>query len=156
MRSAVADEAGVHLALDVPTAAGLMTPNPKSIRNTASIRDAVTLLTDRGLSAAPVIDDAGQPIGVLSRADILVHDRERADYPAAGAASAERTDPTRVGDLMTPAVFSVPPETPAVKVIEEMVALNVRQLFVVDRTGTLVGIITAFDILKHLHAAAVP
>ncbi len=40
--------------------------------------EAVLLLTDRGFSAAPVIDDAGRPVGVVSRTDLLVHDREQA------------------------------------------------------------------------------
>src|SRR6516162_3471073 len=62
------------------TAEELMTRNPVSIREEATIPEAVALLTDKGFSAAPVIDRAGRPVGVLSRADILVHDRERVAY----------------------------------------------------------------------------
>ena len=36
-----------------------MTPNPVSIHENASLRDAINLLIDKGFSAAPVIDDAG-------------------------------------------------------------------------------------------------
>src|SRR5262249_21708562 len=59
-----------QLTLTAETAADLMTPNPVSIRDVATVREAVALLTDKGFSAAPVIDQAGRPIGVLSRADI--------------------------------------------------------------------------------------
>ena len=51
---------------------------------------------------------------------------------------------------MTPAVFSVTPQTPASKVVAEMLALHVHRLFVVDNTGVLVGVITALDVLRHL------
>ena len=38
------------------TAADLMTRNPVSISDTATIREAIAVLADRGFSAAPVID----------------------------------------------------------------------------------------------------
>src|SRR5262245_36269844 len=41
------------------TAADLMVPNPVSIRDSATIGEAIAVLADRGLSAAPVIDAAG-------------------------------------------------------------------------------------------------
>ena len=55
-----------------------------------------------------------------------------------------------VADLMTPAVFSVSEDTPVQRVISDMVGLRVHRLFVVDKDGTLVGIITTMDVLKHL------
>jgi len=143
------------LVLRAETAADLMTPNPVSINDTATVTEAVALLTDRGFSAAPVIDQAGQPVGVVSRSDILVHDRERAaGTPAAagGGAAAESAagDPTPVRDIMTPAVFSVTPDTPAASVVEQMLELNVHHLFVVDAAGVLVGVISTLDVLRRL------
>jgi CBS domain-containing protein len=123
-----------------------MTPDPLSVRAAATVWEATALLTDRGLHAAPVIDESGRPVGVVSRADILVHERERmASAPSGGAA-----DPSRVADIMTPAVFSVAPGTTADRVVEQMLALNVLQLFVVDTYGTLVGVVSARDVLRHL------
>ena len=157
-----------NLVLRAETAAELMTANPLSIRDTATVAEAVALLTDKGFSGAPVIDEAGRPIGVLSRADILAYDRER-DWPGMSESSfdteaglrshlgpftgeprAGKLDAIRVRDLMTPAVFSVAPETSASKVIEELLALNVHRLFVVDQSGVLVGVISALDVLRHL------
>jgi CBS domain-containing protein len=142
-----------RLVLAAETAADLMTPNPVSIRDTATVTEAVSLLTDKGISGAPVIDDAGHPIGVLSRGDIVAHDRERSVGSAAGSAyetAAGDIGSTRVRDLMTPAVFSVAPETPAGKVVGEMLALQVHRLFVVDNSGVLVGVISAQDVLRRL------
>jgi CBS domain-containing protein len=166
-----------HLKLLAHTAADLMAPNPISIRGDANVREALALLTDKGYSAAPVIDEAGRPIGVLSRADILMHDREKPDHvpPSPGyfyeqdlrnhhqhhksknhkddvkdGFQIESVDPTIVEEIMTPAIFSVPPEASATKVVGEMVSLHVHRLFVVDKAGVLVGVITSMDVLKHL------
>jgi CBS-domain-containing membrane protein len=154
-----------RLTLAADTAADLMTPNPISIRAGASVRDAVALFTDRGISAAPVIDHAGRPVGVISHSDIIAHDREREEHlvPAAEEDVATRVgerlregfqvvdvDRTQVRDIMTPAVFSLPPETWAAKVVEQLLALKVHRLFVVDHAGVLLGVISTFDILRHL------
>src|SRR5438270_598439 len=122
------------LILAADNAAELMADNPVSVRADATVAEAIALLTDKNLSAAPVIDESGRPIGVLSRADILIHEREQARRPTPATPG---VDPTRARDLMTPAVFSVTPQTPAARVVEEMVALNVHQLFVVHPDGSL-------------------
>jgi CBS domain-containing protein len=56
--------------------------------------------------------------------------------------------------VMTPAVFCVRPATEAGKVVEEMLALRVGRLLVVDQGGVLVGVISAFDVLRHLRPQA--
>jgi CBS domain-containing protein len=163
--------AAPRLTLRAETAAELMMPNPMSIRADATVREAIEALTDRGFSAAPVIDEAGRPVGVLSRADILVHDREKSAGPAT-AAYYERADLATAGerlgagfhvevvdtalarDIMTPAVFSVEPQTPSAIVVEHMLALKVHRLFVVEPDGTLVGVISALDVLRHLRPEA--
>ena len=169
MKNSLKTEASARLTLWAETAADLMTPNPVSISADAPLKEAVAFLTDKGFSAAPVIDGAGQPIGVLSRSDIVVHDRERVEYVATVPEYYERTDlttrsgeklpkgfqvesvdRTSVRDIMTPVVFSVAPATPVRRVVEEMLALKVHRLFVVGRDGILVGVISALDVLRHL------
>src|SRR5207237_9517954 len=107
-----------------------------SINADAQIDEATALLTDRGFGAAPVIDEAGRPVGVISRADILIHERERlhrlrtsTDVVGAHGYAVEEVDPTRVADVMTPAVFSVSPDTPADQVVMQMHELHVHQPF---------------------------
>jgi CBS domain-containing protein len=141
MTSTVTTAAGPRLALWAEMAADLMTTNPVSIRENATVQQAVALLTDKGYHAAPVIDEAGRPVGVLSVSDLLAHDREK---------PADSTGVTLARDLMTPAVFAVAPDASAAKVVADMLALNVHRLFVLDGTGTLIGVITALDVLRHL------
>jgi CBS domain-containing protein len=157
------------MVLAAETAEDLMVNNPISIHQNLTVQEATKLLVDKGFSAAPVIDDAGSPVGIISRSDILTHDREKVEYAATASdyygsgevrpQVREKTregfqvvdvDRTRVRDIMTPVVFSVAPDYPARKVVSEMLALKVHRLFVVDRTGVLVGIISTLDILRNL------
>jgi CBS domain-containing protein len=136
-----------------------------SIAAGASVQEAAAFLTDNAFSAAPVIDEAGRPVGVLSQSDIVVHDREsgpcvsghpeyykRADLspPRIIRTDVVDGDRTQARDIMTPVVFSVAPDTPAYKVIEDMLAYKVHRMFVVGNDGVLIGTISTVDVLRHL------
>jgi|SRR5579875_1360124 CBS domain-containing protein len=150
----------------------LMRPNPVSIRRDASIREALELLMHRGFGAAPVIDEAGRPVGVVSRTDILIHEQEcvrHARVPNFGGSrcdcsdwdvfpdlswaddfSVEATIPATVGEIMTPAIFTVALDTPAREVVRRMLELKVHHLFVLDEDKALVGVISPLDVMRHL------
>lgn len=161
---ATAKHTGPRAALGALSAADLMTANPVSINENANLKEALALFIDKGFTVAPVIDDAGRAIGVLSCSDILIHDRNKVDYLALAVESSpletaqgesvrrgfqvESVDSTCVADLMTPAVFSVRPDTPAAGIVAEMTRLHVHHLFVLDESGTLVGVISPLDILR--------
>jgi CBS-domain-containing membrane protein len=143
-----------RLVLDAVTAADLMSDNPVSVRADATVAEAVQLLTRRGYSAAPVIDLSGRAVGVVSRSDVLVHDREQlaGPYLAPEDSDAPGTGTvTRVRDIMTPVVFSVTPDTPAEEVVKQMLDWKVHHLFVIDQSQVLIGVISTLDVLKHLH-----
>jgi CBS domain-containing protein len=157
------------MKLIAETAADLMTPNPISIRDTASVHEAIVCLTDRAITAVPVIDESGRAVGVISRSDLLIHERERSEMPVSPMASEIATakhyeekielpngfhehavDPTQVIDIMTPAVFCTHPEATVRMVVEQILGYKVHRLFVVNKGGTLIGTISAHDILSHL------
>jgi CBS domain-containing protein len=140
---------GLNVTLSALTVRELMTPAPVSIAENASVADAIACLTDRGISGAPVIDVAGRPIGVLTQSDLIVHARERS-----AKAESPAEDRSIVRDLMTPAVFTLRPDSPAGTAIEHMRGLNVHRLFVVDDRGILVGVVTALDVLRHIDLPA--
>lgn len=155
-----------RMSLAADSAGDLMSTNPISLDRDATVHEAIGLMTDRGFDAAPVIDEKGRPLGVVTVSDILVHNREYARYLKTGdmtvrtdASSHTRMPPdfgievidrTRVREIMTPAVFTVMPETPAPEVVRKMLEMKVHHLFVADRDGTLVGVISTSDILRAL------
>lgn len=145
----------------IPTdASKVMIPNPKSINRHATVRETAEILYEHGLQIAPVIDDAGRPIGVVSRSDLLDYwgrRRDRLTALATGeldAASAPGTeepgDELTVPEIMTPVVFGVRMNVPIASIVEKMIALEIRCLFVTDGDGVLVGTISIFDVLRHL------
>lgn len=159
------------VTLQARTAADLMTPNPITVSEAANLQEASALLTDMGISAVAVLDREGRPTGVLSRTDIVRHDRETARHLSLAPEFYDQADltlatgehlehgfqvekgtTTSVGEIMTPDVFSVTPETPAELVVEKMLGLRVHRLFVIDRYGFLVGVISALDVLRSLRA----
>jgi CBS domain-containing protein len=167
-RDAAAEPVTRKLALHARTAADLMTEDVVSIDQSAPLHRAVATLVDRKFSAAPVTDAAGRPVGVLSMTDVVIHDRNAVafarpmpDYyvtsdlqeafgDPADEIRVEVADRTPVRDLMTPVIFSVRPETPARRVIDQMLQLRVHRLFVIDDDGVLVGVISTTDVMRRL------
>ena len=79
-------------------------------------------------------------IGVLTDRDIVIQ------------VVAKEVDPKalRVGDIMSRDVYTVEEDEPARETIERMRARGVRRLPVVNKAGTLVGIIALDDLLRTL------
>jgi CBS-domain-containing membrane protein len=132
----------MSLKLQASTAADLMTAGPTSLNSSATVTEATEFLTARGFGAAVVIDEAGHAIGVVTKTDVLVHARQR--QPGL------EPDDTPVTEFMTPAVFSVRPDTAAASVVEQLLVLNVHHLFVADTAGVIVGVISPIDVLRKL------
>jgi len=158
------------LRLHAVMADDVMTPNPVSIADDATVHEAVVFLTERRISAAPVINEAGRPVGVVSEADILRHNREHSDHLywvpqkevdrqltlESGEHLDDRSfevevpDITRVKDIMNPVVYAVRRTTPIVEVVRQLVKRRIHRLFVVDDDGSLVGVVTTLDLLSRL------
>jgi len=154
-----------RLTLQADTAADLMSENPISLREDASVQEAIALLTDRAFNAAPVIDESGRPLGVVTVTDILVHDREYVRYlktedvtvPADVEShrlpddmGIEVVDRTTISEIMTPAVFTIRESALVGEVVKTMMSRKVHHLFVSDDSGVLVGVISMGDILRKL------
>jgi CBS-domain-containing membrane protein len=142
-----------------------MAPNPKSIVKDATIRETAEFFRTHGINTAPVIDEAGRPIGVVSRTDLLDYWGRRRDRLAALANGETTLDSSNAGpdgsiadltvtEIMTPVVFQVPVDAPIGNVVEKVLALEVRCLFVTDEHGVLVGVISVFDLLRSVVRSA--
>jgi CBS-domain-containing membrane protein len=135
-----------------------MTPNPRSINHNATVRETAEVLRDHELHIAPVIDDSGRPIGVVSRTDLLEYwgrRRNRLTAVATGETLSHAPadlpgDEITVLEIMTPVVFGVRMNASLESIVEKTTALEVRYLFVTDRDGVLVGTVSVFDVLRRL------
>lgn len=163
-------QGSAELVLRAKTAADLMTGTPLSIRHDATLPEAAAFLVQHEISAAPVIDDAGRAVGVISHTDVVRHDFETAhkdphdaEYYRAfdrrcppamrEAVYGSKAEAARVRDVMTPVVVQVSTRDTAIAVVAKLVALKIHRLFVSDPAGTLVGVISTLDVLRALHRA---
>lgn len=171
MTTTKAVEISPELFLDGKTAQELMTPNVVSLSTTATLEAAVFLLTDKNLSAVPVTDEKGAPVGVLSRTDIVAHDFKQYQHLHQSAEAAGKdvfplkttetssrgvfwnaqSEEVFAGDIMNKVLYSVTPMTPAKTVIDAMLSLGIHRLFVSDDSGKLLGVISSTDVMRHLH-----
>ncbi|MDW5330412.1 CBS domain-containing protein [Plantactinospora sp. KLBMP9567] len=131
-----------------------MTTEVVTVRSETPYRVIVDLLTERGISAVPVIDDFDRVQGVVSESDLLakveltgqpepkffVSRRHRVARSHAAASVAEQL-------MSTPAitVTCTTPLATAAKLLDEE---HVKRLPVVDELGRLKGIVSRRDLLK--------
>lgn len=109
-----------------------------TLRPDMEINHAMNILLDRGISGAPVVDDAGRLVGVLSKKDCL---------KAAVHASYFREWGGRVSAYMTREVRTLDPELDIVAAAEAFIASPFRR-FPIVREGQLVGQISRADLLR--------
>ena len=113
----------------------LMTPNPISVRHGIAVRDAAAFLAEHGIGAAPVVNDAGRAVGVLSRSDVLL-------------AATAGVEGAPVREVMSPGVIAVQPNADARQAFEVMTRCMVRRVFVTDDEGVPVGVVSADDLFR--------
>lgn len=125
----------------------LMTRNPLSIRADATIRDAIAFMAEKGTTAAPVINEAGRPIGVVSLSDLVIAIRDQ-------GIEDQTFFNMQVFEFMTPFVFFVNPDTPVHTVVDELLDCKVQQIYVADDDGVLVGVLSTKDLLRDFRRQA--
>jgi CBS domain-containing protein len=125
------------------TARDVMNTHVESLRPGVPIADAVQLLARRGYSGAPVVDEGGRLVGILSELDCL---RVLAEAAYEGWPEGD------VRGHMQKDVRSVSEETDLLTVCNAFVEDGVRRLPVLDREGQLVGLITRRDLMRGLDA----
>ncbi len=108
-----------------------------------SVASLARLLTARRIGAAPVVDEAGRLVGIVSERDVVYAIAEHGE--AAMAMAVER--------LMTREVRTCAPEDAIVELMEVMTLKRIRHLPVI-RAGALAGIVSIGDVVKQrLHEA---
>jgi len=129
-----------------------------AVPGTASYKDIIIALRHWRISACPVLDAAGQVIGVVSEADLLL--REVGPEPFTGPsrslrASGRRGERAKAAGETAAELMSTPPVTidPGASVADAarlMYERGIKRLPVVDSTGQLVGIVSRIDVLSVL------
>jgi Zn-dependent protease/CBS domain-containing protein len=120
------------------TVSGVMTPDPPYVSPALSVRELVDeYILRRGARAIPVSQD-GRIVGLVTLADV-----KHLPEPEWSNNS--------VGAIMTrPPLRTIGPDAPVTRALERLVEDDVNQLLVVDKDGTLLGILTRGDVMRFL------
>ena len=132
----------------------VMTGNPITVTRSTSFKEIVRLLTTHRISAVPVVDVDGRPIGIVSEGDLLL--KEANPDPEEGHhlfdGPGRRRELAKAAGLVAADLMSSPVHTVlAAAGLGETARLlhdrGVKRLPVVDDDGFLVGIVSRGDML---------
>lgn len=114
----------------------VMTPDPACCKANATIDQVAMLMVQSDCGEIPVVDDIGQPIGVITDRDIVSRVVAQGKNPLGHMAA----------DFMSKPVVTVRSDTPLTDVVTTMQKHQIRRVPVTDDRGCCTGIIAQADI----------
>ncbi len=150
-------------------ASKLMTRDVISVRPDTPTSHIARLLLDKGISAVPVVDETGAPVGIVSEGDLIGReepDREaRRDWWLALLAEGEPLNTDFVAslrhserlarDVMSSPVVTVDENTDAGEIARILQSYHIKRVPVL-RDGRVAGIVSRADLLRALAAQPAP
>jgi CBS domain-containing protein len=134
-------------------AADVMTQEVTFVGPDESLERAAHLMAEHRIKRLPVVDQARQLLGILSRVDVLRTMGE--DYHApSGEQHSEPAAVHVVGDLMRRDVTSVAADATLGEVLDAVTSTRLNRAVVVDAERRVIGVVTDADLLARLDPAA--
>jgi CBS domain-containing protein/LmbE family N-acetylglucosaminyl deacetylase len=118
-----------------------------TVSHIATVKQAIRLLYERNITAAPVVDGHERVVGIVSEMDLL-RDEFEADPRAfvRPVADPQGPPPRRVDELMTHQVMTVRETTDAAELVDLMMTTGVKSVPVLRGTR-LVGMVSRRDLM---------
>lgn len=134
----------------------LMTRTVVTVAPETPLKEVAALLVAHRISGMPVCEDDGTVVGVVSERDILYKELGRAErgggplawFATGPASAAVRANARTAGETMSSPPLTIEPSRLVSTAARTMVEQDVNRLPVVDRDGTLVGIVTRADLVR--------
>jgi len=141
-------------------AADVMVANVITVRPDASVREVAETLLAKRISALPVVDKAGQLVGIISEGDLIRRaetgtDRRRSWWlelltgTTTLAADYVKSHARTVADIMTRNVITVAPETPLRDIAELLEKNSIKRVPVV-KNRQVIGIVSRANLVQAL------
>jgi predicted transcriptional regulator len=150
------------------TAEEMMSRDLVSVPRKMSLRAAAHLLNEARISGAPVVDEQGRCIGMLTTSDLSkwVERGERASKHAEEAPACMCTDwqvpdfsalpADEVARHMTTDLVTASPHASMTELARKMIDADIHRILITDKQGRPVGIVTSTDILAAVAYADYP
>lgn len=116
----------------------VMTADVRTLREATPVEDALDLLITHHISGAPVVDDRGRLVGVITEADLLKLFWEHQ----------ART----VGEVMTRNPESFHVDAPLSEVVDCLMTHHFRRVLIRDQDNVCVGLISRSDLMPSILA----
>ncbi|MDG6900818.1 MAG: CBS domain-containing protein [Nitrososphaerota archaeon] len=122
-----------------PKVADVMTKSVLAVAPDISAKDCALAMAKKGVSCAVVSKD-GSAMGIVTERDLV------------SKVLAESIDEKKVlvEDIMSTPLITISPDADLTSAAELMAQYRIRRLVVVDKEGTMSGIVTAGDIARTL------
>jgi CBS domain-containing protein len=149
----------------------VMTRSVVCVTPTLPIEEVTELFLERGISGAPVVDNQGRTVGIISKTDLVRLQRDEGDVgvvedrplhqPLHSGVQAtigegfHEAPLTRgfVMDVMMPVAFTLNETAPLSRAAALMSYEGVHRLPVVDSENRVVGILSASDVVRWIGAS---
>jgi CBS domain-containing protein len=150
------------------TAKDIMNPQVITVTETMDLREVAKILVEERITGAPVVDERGTLVGVISQSDLVEYDLSvehelTVEAPFYRRPFDDALQPGRgfriddlpadlVKDVMTPYLITVAEDTPIRDVAARMASCGVHRLIVVDTDQQIRGIVSSLDVLGWIAA----
>ncbi|MEQ8489581.1 MAG: CBS domain-containing protein [Marinovum algicola] len=115
----------------------IMSSNPTCCGPETSIQDAAKLMDEKSVGSLPVVNDVGEPVGMVTDRDICC-----------GAVAQGKPTDTPVSDVMSADVLTVSPDEDVESCCSKMEEKQVRRSVVQDESGKCCGIVAQADVAR--------
>jgi CBS domain-containing protein len=137
------------------TVSNVMTSRVHVARPLTPFKRLVQLIEENRISAVPIVDAQGVPVGIVSESDLLFKERRHELESESSLLHARRRRQERAKaegvvawEIMTKPPITVRSDTTLPQAARMMQERNVRRLVVVDERDKIVGIVSRSDLLQ--------
>ncbi|MEQ5825755.1 CBS domain-containing protein [Sulfitobacter sp. NFXS29] len=120
----------------------IMTSNPTCCDPDTSIQEAAALMAEKSVGSIPVLNDAGEPVGIVTDRDICC-----------GAVAQGKTVETPVSEIMSNDLLTVSADDDVESCCNKMEEKQVRRSVVTDESGKCCGVVAQADVAREASGA---
>ncbi|HCF27612.1 MAG TPA: phosphoribulokinase [Cyanobacteria bacterium UBA11049] len=149
------------------TVADVMSHNPIVVRPETPLNEAIQILAEKRISGLPVVNDAGELVGIVSETDLMWQETGVTPpayvmfldsviflkNPATYERDLHKALGQTVGEVMSRDPVTVSPDKLLKDAAQLMHDRSVHRLPVVDANGQVIGILTRGDIVRTMAAS---